>query len=212
MTDRCGDCGVAIVEVAAPDAGLCASCAAERRAASASVYDVDMPTVVPTDLHDLRHASPAARAITAPGWLWRVCDDGAPLGSDTGADTLSAFKAWRRRHKSHDPLAFEHDLLTEWEVADQDWEVLDIPTLERMLPQDHFNVLTRDDVAIATAFSELFVDGRVSRPVLERAILAIRRQSLSAVVEFRGWADPEDRTSRLQAMRSILERAGEISR
>ena len=117
---NCADCHGALTDVAGSESlGLCASCAEAQAAAAESVRDLDAPSHdFGAAAHDIASAHRVARALMTESWLWNLCDDGAPLGSDTGADTLSAFREWRRRHRTADPSAFQAQLLQDWEVPD----------------------------------------------------------------------------------------------
>jgi uncharacterized protein YfeS len=153
---------------------------------------------------DPASAHPVARSLMLDPWFWSIADDGSPLGNDTGADTLAAFREWRPTHTVVDPLALLRQLLRGWQVPDRDWRLLEPAALEHALPRRHYAILTRDDTAIALAFAQLVEEGRVSRMVRDRALLAVRRQSLPVVIAFRGWVDPAERKERLARMESVL--------
>jgi uncharacterized protein YfeS len=153
---------------------------------------------------------PAARALMRESWLLSCADDAAPLGIDTGADTLSAFREWRPTHTTVDPVVFLRQLLRAWEVPDRDWNLLDPVVLERQLTSKEFAILTRDDTAIATAFAQLVVEGAVSRRVAQRALVALKRQGEAVVIRFRGWRDPHERQRQLRVMQSVVEQAQRV--
>jgi uncharacterized protein YfeS len=138
-------------------------------------------------------------------WLWNIADENSPLGNDTGADALAAFREWRPRHRGADPVRVLASLLSGWEVPDRDWGLLDPLALQAALPKRHFEILTRDDTAIAVA--QLVEEGIVSPALRDKALLALQRQADPIVVHFRGWVDPGERQRRLRTMRSVIEQA-----
>lgn len=149
-------------------------------------------------------AHPVARTLLTESFLWSTADEGAPLGSDTGADTLAAFREWRETHPKTNPRFFLSELLREWGVESSPFGELREEKLAGVLRDDHFNVLTQDDTVIALAFAQLVLEGTVEESVREQALNAIRRQALASVIHFRGWSDPAERRDRLSIMAKVL--------
>ena len=132
-------------------------------------------------------------------------DGYGPVGSDTGADTLSMYRDWRkRRRKRH---TFLPRLIRGWELRDEGWGELDERRLRVELEAGHYQRLVGDDVAIAFAFAQLIVEGDVDPSDRTRALLAIERQGLPCVMKFRGWSEPPVRLRALAAMREALAEA-----
>ncbi len=141
-----------------------------------------------------------------PAPLRELCDDYSPVGSDTGADVLAMYRTWRSKGGARE--RFLPDLLHGWEIQNRDWEKVPSSVLEEQLPDNHYQILTRDDAIIALAFAQFFVDGSVDPAVIRRALTAIERESDPAVLRFRGWVDPKHRLERLEEMRDFLTTAG----
>jgi uncharacterized protein YfeS len=95
-------------------------------------------------------------------------------------------------------------LLKSWEVKDADWDLLDVDILQQRLDQESFVVVTRDDAILGLAFSQMVIEGKVHSEVKRKALLAIDRQMLDAVIAFRGWENPRSRKTRLKHMKSVL--------
>jgi uncharacterized protein YfeS len=150
---------------------------------------------------------PKARQLLTEPFFWSIADDGAPLGNDTGADTLALYRQWRADHPDGHAEDFVRDTLAGWEVENVDWLLLDEALLKQGLEDNHFSVLTRDDFMIALAFAQLVLEGKVDAQVREMALYSVRRQATDAVISFRDWSDVTERRSRLVQMQSALEAA-----
>ena len=151
------------------------------------------------------NAHPRARRLLTEPFFWSIADDDAPLGNDTGADTLAFYRQWRTEHPSMSTQVFITDILSGWEVENADWVLADESLLRQALEEDHFSILTRDDFMIALAFAQLVLEGRVEPQVREMAHYSVRRQATDAVISFRGWTDATERRSRLAQMQRVLE-------
>ena len=150
-------------------------------------------------------AHPNAKRLLKDEFFWDACDEDSPFGNDTGADTLEFYRAWIE--ESDDDEDFLHQLFDEWEV---DWERAEsIPDgeLKGALEEEHFDILTYDDVVIAVAFAQLVLEGNISRDIAALATRSLKRQSLPDVIEFRGWAEPAERTKRCAQMLKVVQAA-----
>ncbi len=198
---RCRDCGRLWEE---PGGDLCSECERVRKELAERYADAE--PLGPADPDAQWELHPQAALLEAPAWMWALENDRAPLGSDLGADTFSAYRAWRPHHRVVSAIKFLRSFLRDLGVPDRDWKLLDPLALAKKFRRGTLAITTRDDVAIALAFSELALDGRVSRPVLQRALLAIERQSLPGVAKARG-RDAAARAHDLRAMKDVLEKA-----
>jgi uncharacterized protein YfeS len=150
-------------------------------------------------------AHPNAKRLLKDEFYWDICDEDSPFGNDTGADTLEFYRAWIE--DSDDDEDFLHQLFDEWEV---DWErVESIPDgeLKDCLEDEHFHILTYDDVVIALAFAQLVLEGNIARDMAALATRSLKRQSRPEVIELRGWTDPVGRTERCARMLEVVRRA-----
>jgi uncharacterized protein YfeS len=148
---------------------------------------------------------PNARRLMKAEYFWDVCDDDSPFGNDTGADTLEFYH--EHFESGEDDEQFLDDLLEDWEV-DREWaESVPDAELKQALEDQHFHVLTYDDVVVALAFAQLVFRGKTSRDIGKLAIRALRRQALPAVIEFRDWTDAGERRDRCAEMIKVLEGA-----
>jgi len=150
---------------------------------------------------------PVARKLLRDPFFWSIADDGAPLGSDTGADTLAFYCGWRAENPTTPAAAFVQKTLEGWEVG-ASTESLDEHELKKALDEDHFSILTRDGFLIALAFAQLVLEGRVDPDIRTQALHSIQRQATEVVISFRGWVGPKERRSRSAKMQKALEAAG----
>lgn len=150
-------------------------------------------------------AHPNAKRLLKAPFYWDICDDDSPFGNDTGADTLEFYRAWIE--ESDDDEDFLHQLFDEWEVDWERAESIADGDLEDCLEDEHFDILTYDDVVIAVAFAQLVLEGQVSRDVAALATRSLMRQSRPEVIDFRGWVDPAERAERCAEMLEVMKRA-----
>ena len=152
-------------------------------------------------------AHPQAAQSLTDEFFWDCTDENAPFGNDTGADTLAFFQVWRAEHPRSNPCEFLGEILREaFEVSDDDWNVVEPEQVRKLLDESEYDVFVRDDTVIAVAFGQVVLDGRVDAEIKRRAMLALQRQSLSVVIERRGWVSPQERIERVRRMREVLGR------
>ena len=89
-------------------------------------------------------AHPNARRLMKAEYFWDVCDEDSPFGNDTGADTLEFFR--EHLESQGDDEQFLSDILEEWEVDRETAESVSDDELKKALEDEHFHVLTYDDV------------------------------------------------------------------
>jgi len=151
------------------------------------------------------NASPLAKTLLLDDFFWNSSDDHSPMGNDTGADTLAFYQGWRGANPQTPATSFLRDLLMRWEVSDRGWTESSVSAGD--LVDRHFEILTRDDMIIALAFSQIVVDGKLDRDIKIRSLLAVTRQALPTVLAFRGWDSQATRIACLEKMRTAIEAA-----
>jgi uncharacterized protein YfeS len=150
------------------------------------------------------NSHPNAVAILTDEFYWDEIDDNSPFGNDTGNDTLKLFQEWREKNWMESPIVFLNQLLDKWDVTNDFWDVTDLAEAQNLREQDEFSFYIRDYVAIALAFGQLLLAGKIDAEPKRRALLAIERQSLPIITEH--WNSAKERIERLQKMRSVLEK------
>ncbi len=157
--------------------------------------------------HELTRDDAHARAIEAltDAFFWDAGDLGSPLGGDTGRDILEALRDAREVDPRGRVVAVLDEILARWEVANDSWDVVSEAEVQAIGEDDEFSLLTRDEAILALAFAQIFVEGRVESEVRRRALLALTRQALPALLH--GWGDKRlERALRVERMREILAR------
>lgn len=146
---------------------------------------------------------PRAREALADAFFWDATDPCSPFGDETGREVLEAFRDFRDEEPRGNPLTLLGDLLARWEVADEAWDAVDPDEVEAIGAADELGLLVRDEAIIALAFAQIVVEGRVEPEVRRRALIALTRQSLPALIH--GFGDrARQRTERVERMRAVL--------
>jgi uncharacterized protein YfeS len=161
------------------------------------IEEPDLPDLSPDDSH------PRAVAALKDAFFWSLTDDASPFGNESAQATLTAFRAYRDDHPGESPLGLLDELLARWEVEDAHWDALDPDEVQSIGAEDEYGLLTRDEVIIALAFSQLITDGKLAPELRRRALLAIRRQTLPALLHAWG-ARATERAERLERMAAVL--------
>lgn len=156
-------------------------------------------SLLPEDAH------PKAQEALTDAFFWDTSNPLSPFGDETGLEVLEALQDFRLEEPDGKVLDLLSELLARWEVTDEGWETVEEDEVQALGADDETGLLLRDEVIIALAFAQLIVDGRVDPEVRRRAILAITRQSLPALVHGFGFRGRE-RTASLARMREILGR------
>ena len=148
---------------------------------------------------------PRAREGLTEAFFWDPTDPCAPFGDETGQEVLEAFRDFRVEEPRGAPLSLLGTLLERWEVADASWDTVEPDEVQALGADDELGLLLRDEAILALAFAQIVVEGRVDPEVRRRALLALTRQSLPALLH--GWGDlAHARRERLEAMRAALGR------
>jgi uncharacterized protein YfeS len=130
---------------------------------------------------------PKAKEALVDAFFWDVNDPCGPFGNDTGQEVLEAFRDLRASSPKGDPLELLGELLESWEVADTGWDVVDEDLVQAIGAEDELGLLVRDEAILALAFASIVIDGRTPLEVRRRAVLALTRQALPALLH--GWGD-----------------------
>ena len=147
-------------------------------------------------------AHPRARAAL-PEFIWDTGDPSSPFGDETGIEVLDALYDFRAEDPRGNPIALLDELLARWEVPSDHWEVVDEAAVEALGREDELGLLLRDEAVLALAFAQIIVEGRVEPEVRRRAMLALTRQALPALLH--GAREPaRTRAARLEQMREAL--------
>ncbi|XXX79820.1 hypothetical protein WMF30_13705 [Sorangium sp. So ce134] len=157
----------------------------------------ELPDLSRDDCH------PRAAAALADPSFWSLTDETAPFGNETAHETLTAFRDFRDEHPKGSPIALLDALLARWEVESAHWNAVDAAEVQALGEEDEYSLLTRDEAILALAFSQIVTEGRLDPEVRRRALLALARQALPALLSaFEGRA--LERALRIDRMRAVL--------
>lgn len=146
-----------------------------------------------------------AREALTDAFFWDASDPTAPFGGDVGLEVIEALRDARDEDPQGDLVALLDELLTCWEVASERWDVVDEAEVQAIGEEDELGLLLRDEALLALAFGQIVVEGRVDAEIRRRALLALRRQSLPALLY--GFGDrARQRAERVERMREVLSR------
>lgn len=150
-------------------------------------------------------AHPKAVEALTDAFFWDSADLGSPLGGDTGRDVLEALRDAREADPRGRVVMVLDEILARWEVANDSWDVVSEREVQAIGEEDEFSLLTRDEAILALAFAQIVVEGKIEPEVRRRALLALTRQALPALLH--GWGDKRlERALRVERMREILAR------
>ncbi len=147
------------------------------------------------------HAHPVARDRLIQDWYFDCTDDNSPFGSDVGADILTFLSQQVAENPQLTGEAFLAAQLAEWELNPY-WAAITDEAVAVILQEDFFGIATANEAAIAVAFGQLLMFGRIESLSRTRALQAIAREELPVLVA--GWIEPEERRTRLGIMRDCL--------
>jgi uncharacterized protein YfeS len=152
---------------------------------------------------DEAHAK--AREALSDAFFWDADDPTGPFGNDTALEVFEALRDVYDDDPRASPLALLRALLEGWEIADEGWEAVDEDEVAEIGAEDELGLLVRDEAILALAFGDLVIRGRVDAEVRRRAMLALTRQALPALLHGHG-AHRKTREARVARMREVMSR------
>ncbi len=155
---------------------------------------------------------PMARTLLNDPFFWDLSSDYSPHGNDTGADLLSEFKKWNRRHPHHPAHEMARNLLRRWDLALIDVHTVDEGQVQLLFEKDPIAISVTDEAMIAAAFAAVKLRGCCDSETRELALNAIERERKSAVIIGRGWKYPSERLMKLDLIAESLRRLPESSK
>jgi len=148
-------------------------------------------------------AHPRAREALADDFFWDADDPCGPFGNDTALEVFEALADHRDEDPQGSPIPLLDALLQRWEVANEGWDVVDEDLVQALGEADELGLLVRDEAILALCFGDLALTGRVDPEVRRRALLALSRQALPALLH--GFGERmKAREKRVARMREAL--------
>jgi uncharacterized protein YfeS len=149
------------------------------------------------------NAHPNAKKLMADSFFFSPIEETAPFGSDDGSDTYASFQDWRKTHPDKSLITFLKNHIDEWGYAKFDIYETDLEKLKPYLKQDEMSIqyMTGIDQAIvASAFGQLYLEGKIDNDIKELAIISINRELLPSILKL--WGNYEN--SRKENLNKLL--------
>jgi uncharacterized protein YfeS len=149
-------------------------------------------------------AHPRAQRIMVEEFYYSPTAESGPFGSDDALDTFADFAQWRPDHPADDPLAFLEEHFGSWGYPPFD---LHTEEPEKILDYCHAHELGStflsgmDAAIVATAFGQLYLEGRIDTPLQALAITALNRQLSFYLLQL--WDEPY-RPTRQEQLAKLL--------
>lgn len=150
-------------------------------------------------------AHPRAREALTDAFFWDVADPTGPFGNETALQALEALRDRRDEDREASAVAVLAELLASWEIADEGWEAVDEAEVHALGAEDELGLLVRDEALLGLCFGDLLLRGRVEQELRRRALIALTRQALPALLH--GFGDRlRAREAHVARMREVLAR------
>lgn len=150
-------------------------------------------------------AGPKAREALTDAFFWDPHDPTGPFGNDTALEVFEALRDFCDEHE-HDrasPIGLLDELLARWEIANDGWDVVAEDEVQSLGEDDELGLLVRDEAILALAFGELILRGRIDPEARRRAMLALTRGALPALLH--GYGERmKKRETRVARMREVM--------
>jgi uncharacterized protein YfeS len=144
-----------------------------------------------------------ARAALVEDFYWDAGDPSGPFGNETALEVYEALGELREDDATGSALALLDALLAGWEIASEGWDTVAEDDVQALGADDELGLLVRDEAILGLAFGDLILTGRIDPEVRRRALLALTRQALPALLHGFG-AHKRAREERVAKMREVL--------
>ena len=148
---------------------------------------------------------PTARTILDEPFYWDCGDDFAPHGNDTGADLLTDYRKWARRHLGEPPMTFLNRLFAEWGITPIDWNVTAENEVRKLAETKDMELSVSNEAIIALAFAVLKVKGECPGDISDLALKALQRDSYNFIEDGMTDKNKELHRAAIAKMRAKLE-------
>ena len=135
---------------------------------------------------EFSNAHPNAQRLMPDEFFYSVIDGFAPFGDDDSWETFMAFKDWLSEHTKGNKIEFIENQLDYFGYSRFDLRTQDFNVLKEYIQSNSLGMrylLGTDQVIIATAFGQLYLQGLIDLNLRALAKVAIQRQLLPEMVE-----------------------------
>jgi uncharacterized protein YfeS len=152
------------------------------------------------------NAHPVAKKLMTDSFFFSPIEETAPFGSDDGSDTYASFQDWRKTHSNESIITFLKEHIDYWGYPKFDIEETDLEKLKPYLKQDEMNIQYMkgiDQAIVASAFGQLYLEGKIDEDIKKLAIISINRELLPGILKL--WGNYENtRKENLNKLLSVL--------
>jgi uncharacterized protein YfeS len=160
------------------------------------------------DYPEISKVHPKAKELMNEDFYFSPIDETGPFGSDDASDTYFAFANWRLNNKTKNPKDFIIPHLNDWDYPLFDLSITDYEKLKPYLNKGSIYVLSFtgiDQVILAVAFAQLYLEGEIDQELLMIAENALKRQLIPEILSM--WPDnyQEERKDKLNKMMEVIK-------
>lgn len=131
------------------------------------------------------NAHPNAQKLMPDDFFYDVTDQLAPFGDDDSWETFMAFMEWLPNNSNRNKLEFIQEQLSYWNYPPFDLNTTDFNVINGYLQKSDLHsrfLYGTDEAIIATAFGQLYIEGRIDLNIRNLAITAIKRQTVPEMI------------------------------
>ena len=151
-----------------------------------------------------RDVSPKVQSLLKEAFFWELVNETSPFGGDFGADARVCFLMWREKNPEKNPMNF---VLSEIESYGRQSDYIQVENeeeLKSLFADSKLDPFAQDWIIIATAFTQFMIEERIDEEMLKQAVISVRRQSYSSVLEYWMSSVRETRVHKLDIMAKAL--------
>lgn len=148
-----------------------------------------------------------AQALMPDDFFYNVIDDSAPFGNDDGWDVLYSLKEWIADNPGVSKKEFVDEKLAEWNYPAFNYQTTDIKDAIAFWNSTEIGfrlLMGIDQAIIATAFGQLYLEGKMDPDIKEIVRIVLGRQMTSEMLD--AWDDmKQDRKKKLQKLIHVVQ-------
>ena len=154
----------------------------------------------------IENAHPIAQQLMKDEFFYSVADEHAPFGNDDGWEVLYSLKEWMPENEGVSKKQFIDWKLAAWSYPSFNYLTTDLEEGRAFAENGEIGLrllMGIDQAIIATAFGQLYLEGKIDSDLNTIVETVIRRQLSNHFIEM--WGEHQsDRTEKLQKMLQVL--------
>jgi uncharacterized protein YfeS len=153
------------------------------------------------------NAHPKAQKLMQDDFYYSVTDQIAPFGDDDSWETFRAFREWFPNNNDRDKLEFIYGQLSYWGYPPFDLSMTEFDEVNNYLklsPMHDRYLYGAGEAVIATAFGQLYIEGKIDLNIRNFAIAAIKRQTLPEMIAMYSEQQKDEIAEKYNKLLSVL--------